>query len=210
MEKMMNGASDNYRLMNCLSAMASAMRSAFRCVLGGLLIFSCLSAAWGQPMPEETDPTASGFSQTNGAWYKGGLQVAPSGVTEFRVINGKPFWKSSNIYHYNSMSSQTATAWGNAGACTLAGATCFFVYNGGVYYAVGSDYYFNNLSAYAAASQTWGNNAACTPSGVTAFEVVAGGVFYKNSTTYYYNNLGVYTVASQPWGNAGPCTQSGA
>ncbi len=216
----MKGASDSFGLVNCFKAIASAMPCVFRCILGGrtrrrvltggLLIFSCMGAAWGQPMPGETTPTASGFSQSNGAWYKGGLQVAPSGVTEFRVINGKPFWKLNNSYYYNSLSSQTATAWGNAGACTPTGATCFFVYNGGVYYAAGSDYHYNNLSAYAPASQTWGNDGACTPSGVTGFEVVGGGVFYKTSTTYYFNNLGTYTVASQLWGNGGTCTQSGA
>jgi hypothetical protein len=220
METPMKGASDNSGLMNCFRAMASAMPSVFRCIFGGrtqrrvstgcLLIFSCMGAAWGQPMPGETIPTASGFSQTNGAWYKGGLQVAPSGVTEFRVINGKPFWKLNNTYHYNSMSSQTGTAWGDAGACTLNAATCFFVYNGGVYYAVGSDYHYNNLSAYAPASQTWGSDGACTASGVSEFEVAGDGVFYKVSTTYYYNNLGIYTVASQQWGNAGTCTESGA
>ena len=95
-------------------------------------------------------------------------------------------------------------------ACTQTGATCFFVYNGGVYYFVGTDYHYNNLSAYTPASQTWGNDGTCTPSSVTGFEVVGSGVFYKTGTTYYYNNLGIYTAASQQWGNAGPCTQSGA
>ena len=214
----MKRASKCYEWLNGLGAFACILPFVFfrlpggrtqrRILTGALLVFSCLSAAWGQPMPGETIPTASGFSQTNGAWYHGGLQVAPAGVTEFRVINGKPFWKSSNMYYYNSLSSQTPTAWGNAGACTPTGATCFFVYNGGVYYAAGSDYYYNNLSAYAPATQTWGNAGACTPSGATEFEVVGSGVFYKTGTTYYYNNLGIYT--SQQWGNSGACTQSGA
>jgi len=220
MEKMMKEASDNSGMVSCFKAGASAMTCVFhsilggrirrRILIGGLLIFSSLWAACGQPMPGETTPAASGFSQTNGAWYKGGLQVAPSGVTEFRVINGKPFWKLNNAYHYNSLSSQTATAWGNDGACTLTGATCFFVYNGAVYYAVGSDYHYNNLSAFSAASQTWGTDGACTPSSVTDFEIAGDGVFYKIGTTYYYNNLGIYTVASQQWGNGGACTESGA
>jgi hypothetical protein len=81
----------------------------------------------GQSMPGETDPVASGFYLSGNAWFKDNKRVTPSGVSEFRVIGGKPFWKSGSRYFYNSMTSFTSTDWGNAGACTAAGATCFFV-----------------------------------------------------------------------------------
>jgi len=193
----MNAVANHFRLGRFILAVA-------------LLILLCSGIARAQPMPGETNPITSGFSTTNGVWYKSGARVTPAGMSEFRVINGKAFWKSDGFYYYNSMTSQTSGSWGNAGSCTALNASCFFVENGHVYYALGSTYYYNDLSVYTASSQTWRNSGACSLSGATAFEVDGDSVFFRYNTTYYYNNLSTYVSASQTWGNDGVCTQSGA
>src|SRR5579862_1446245 len=131
-----------------MKAFANHFRLGKAVLAVALLILPCFGRAWAQPMPGETNPITMGFSATNGVWYKSGAHVTPASVSEFRVINGKAFWKSGGLYYYNSMSSQTGGSWVNAGSCTPANATCFFVHNGHVYYALGSTYYYNDLSVY--------------------------------------------------------------
>jgi hypothetical protein len=163
-----------------------------------------------QSMPGETDPAASGFYLSGNIWFKAGKAVTGSGVSEFRVIDGKPFWKSANQYHYNSMDSETSSDWGYRGACTASGATCFFVFRGKVFYKSGSTFHCNDLSSYTLGSNRWGNEGACTRSGALDFRVVGRKVFYRMGTTYYHNSLLTYSTGTGNWGDDGPCTRSEA
>jgi len=161
-------------------------------------------------MPGETDPVASGYTLSNGVWYKDGLSVTPSGVSEFRIVNGNPYWKYRNQYYYNSMNSYTATAWGYSGPCTQAGATCFFVSGHQVFYMSGATCHYNDLTTYAFASSSWGNDGPCAPSTASGIQVIDGALFYTVGTTYYYNDLIAFTAQPASWGYGGSCTQSGA
>ncbi|NQU26506.1 MAG: hypothetical protein HQ567_34905 [Candidatus Nealsonbacteria bacterium] len=165
---------------------------------------------WGVSMPGEGDPADYGFYQQGTTWYKDGRTVTGSGATEFRVVNGKPFWKSGTTYYYNSMTNYTSSAWGNRGTCTSSGATCFAVIGGKVFYKSGTTYYYNNLSTYTFAGSFWGHDGACTSAGATEVRIIRGDVFYKSGTTYHYNNLSTYTFAGSFWGHDGTCTSSGA
>lgn len=167
---------------------------------------------WYNRMPGETDPSAYGFYNSGGTWYKDGNRVTSGSVSEFRVINGKPFWRSGSTYYYCSMMTLHVSTgeWGDRGPCTVPNATCFFVFNGDVYYKAGNTYYYNSLNRYTLASGEWGDHGPCSASGATNFIITSEGVFYSFSNGYHYNNLSIYHLATGSWDNDGVCTHNGA
>ena len=167
---------------------------------------------WYEQMPEEGDPADYGFYESGGAWYKDGKQVTQYGVSEFRVIGGKPFWKYGGRYYYNNMvSSSTSPArWGHMGKVTQSGVTCFCVIGGKAFWKYGGRYYRNNLAGYDCLGWpcdvgwdgTWGHMGKVTQPGVSEFRIYNEKPYWKLSSKCYYNTLVSYDCPGYPC-NAG-------
>ncbi|MBI5869512.1 MAG: hypothetical protein HZB44_00935 [Actinobacteria bacterium] len=167
---------------------------------------------WSVAMPGETDPAASGFYESGGAWYRDGKRVTYVGdVTEFRIINGKAFWKGGGGYYQNNLSTYNiaCACYGNMGPITQStGVSEFAVINGKAFWKYGGGYYQNNLSTYNIASASFGNMGPVTqPAGVSEFAVIDRLAFWKYGGDYYCNDLSRYIYASASFGNIGRVTQ---
>ncbi len=149
------------------------------------------------------DSSQCGFYQSGGGWYRDGkLVTQSSNVSDFRVINCKPFWNYSGTYYYNSLTNSTSDAWGDNGTVTQSGVAEFMVINGKAFWKHNNAYFYNNLTRYANATSTWGDMGIVTQSSsISEFRVSRGKPYWKYSNNYYYNNLSTYIIETASWGD---------
>jgi len=167
---------------------------------------------WYEQMPDEGNPADYGFYLSGSAWYKDEKQVTQAGVSEFRVIGGKPFWKYGEVYYYNNMvcSGTLPGRWGHMGKVTQSGVTCFGVIDGKTFWKYGGIYYRNNLVGYDCPGWpcevgwdgTWGHMGKVTQAGVTEFVIYDDKPYWKLYSKCYYNTLVSYDCPGYPC-NAG-------